>query len=120
MVTETVADLAKEAISKRDHAGEHALDMAAEARAADDVSAPESQADASWEDFPAEQRSNAKSNVDVYLNDFISVVQEGPRERHQMLCHLFNQIDRLFRPNEDADTNLKEAMYLMKLGQGYG
>ena len=120
MVTEIVADLAKEAISKREQAGEHALDLAAKAIAADDASAPESQADASWEDFPAEQRSDAQANVNVYLVDCISVIQGGPRERHQMLCHLFNQIDRLLRPNEEEDTNLKEAIYLMKLGQGDG
>ena len=48
MVTETVADLANESISQRYQAHEHPLEMAAEARAADNSSAPESQADASW------------------------------------------------------------------------
>ena len=120
MAMETVADLAKEAISKRDQVGEHALDLAAKSRAAEDASAHEAQADASWEDFPAEQRSDAQANVNVYLVDCISVIQGGPIERHQMLCHLFNQIDRLFRPNEEADTKLKEAIYLMNLGQGDG
>ena len=74
MVTEIVADLAKEAISKRDHAGEHALDLAAKAIAAEDASAPEAEADASWEHLPEEKSSAAKANVDVYLDDFISVV----------------------------------------------
>ena len=37
-----------------------------------------------------------------------------------MICHLFNQIDRVFRPNEEADTNRKEAISLKKMGQGDG
>ena len=52
MATETVADLAYEAISQRDQEGEHPLDLAAEARAADDSGAPEDQSDASWEHLP--------------------------------------------------------------------
>ena len=47
MATETVADLANKAISQREQAGEHLLDLAAEARAVDDAGAPEDQADAS-------------------------------------------------------------------------
>ena len=41
MATETVADLAKEAISQRKQAREHPLEMTAEARAADESGAPE-------------------------------------------------------------------------------
>ena len=97
---ETVADLANAAISQREQAGEQPLDLAAESRAADDAVAPKTQADASWENLPAEQRAAAKSNVGVYLDDFTSVVQGGPRERRQMLRHLFHQIDRVLRPNK--------------------
>ena len=35
-----------------------------------------------------------------------------------MLRHLFNQIDRVFRINKDADTNRKYPIYLKKLGKG--
>ena len=37
-----------------------------------------------------------------------------------MLCQLFNQIDRVFRPNKEAETNRKEAISIKKLGQGDG
>ena len=59
---------------------EHPLDLSAEARLADDAGAPTSKVDASWVSLPAEQRSAATANSDVYLDDFISVVQGGPRE----------------------------------------
>ena len=47
--------------------------MAAKARAADYLCAQEAQSYASWYHLPAEQRSSATANVDVYLDDFISV-----------------------------------------------
>ena len=85
MATETVADLANEAISQKEQAGEHPLEMEDESRAADDAGALEAQADAIWGHLPAEQRSAAKANVNVYLDEFISVVQVGPRERRKIL-----------------------------------
>ena len=56
-----------------------------------------------------------KSNVNIYLEDFISVVQGGPREMRQMLRHVFHKIYRVFRPNKEADTNRKYSIYLKKL-----
>ena len=81
MVTDTVADLANKAISRRYQEGEHPLELAAEAIESEDSGAPELQADAIWEHPPVEERATAKSNFNVYLNDFISVFQGGPRER---------------------------------------
>ena len=81
MVTETVTNLANKAISQREQAGNHPLKLSAESRAADDADAPESQVESSWEQPPMEQRATAKSNVDVYLDNLILVVQGGPRER---------------------------------------
>ena len=80
MAKETVADLANKAISQRDQAREHPLEMAAESIAADDSVAPEAQSDTSWEHLPVEQRSSATENVDVSLDTCISVVHGGPRE----------------------------------------
>ena len=70
-----------------------------DSRAADDVGTPEAQADSSWEQLPAEQCSAATADVDVYVDDLISIFQGGSTERRQMLQHLFNNIDRLFRPD---------------------
>ena len=48
MARERVADLTNKAISQMEQAREHPLELAAEARAADDAGAPETQADAIW------------------------------------------------------------------------
>ena len=95
-----MADLANEAIPQGEQACEHPLEMAAEIRVSDDSVALEAQDYDSWEHLPAEQHSAAMANVDVYLDDFISVVHGYPRERRQMLCNLFHQIEQVFRPNE--------------------
>ena len=94
--------------------------MADEPRAADDANAPKTKADTSWGNLPAEHHSAEKSNVNVYLDDFISVVQGGPRERPQMLRHLFHQIDRVFRTNEEAETKRKYPISTNKTGQRDG
>ena len=59
----------------------------------------------------------ATANVDVYLDDLISIIQGCPKERCQIIWHLFNKIDRVFRPNEATDTNRKEPISLNKIGQ---
>ena len=120
MAMETVGKISNEAIYQKEQAGKHEFYLEAEARAADDAGAPEAQADASLGDLPTEQRSAVKANVGVHLDDFIPVVQGGSRERRQMLRHLFNQIDQVFRHNEEAETNRKEVISLKKLGQGDG
>ena len=66
--------LANKAISQRDKAREHPLEMAADARAADESGAPEAEANSRWEHLQAEERSAPTENIDVYLDDFISVV----------------------------------------------
>ena len=96
------------------------MELAAKVRLSGNDGSPEAQADASWEHLPEEQRSAAKTNVGVYLNDFISIVQGGPRERRQMLRHLFHQINWVFHLNKEADTNSKYPISLKKLGQGDG
>ena len=64
-----------------------------------------------------EQRSAATENIYVYLDDFISVVHGFPMERRQFLCHFFHQIDRVFCPDKESDTNRKDPIYQNKLGQ---
>ena len=107
MATETVVDLANEAIAQKYVASTHLLKQSAEARVTDDACSPEVQDDASWEQLPEEQHSDATYNVDVYLDDFISVVYGGPKERRQLLWHLFHKIDKAFLPNEETNTDRK-------------
>ena len=115
MATETVADLGNNSIYQKDQAGEHMLDLAVEVRAPNDASTPEAQSDTIWEHLLAEQRSAAKSNIHVYLDEFISVVQGGLTQMRQMLLHFFPQIDRVFCTNEEADTNRKYPIFLKKM-----
>ena len=81
MAMDMVSDLANEYISQGEQAREHLLEMTGNFIAADDSGTPEAQADTIWEHLPAEQRYAARANVDVYLEDFVSVFQGGPRER---------------------------------------
>ena len=65
MATETVEDLANKAISQREYAGEHPLELAYKAIADNNASSSEAQVDASWEHLPAEQRYAANFNAGV-------------------------------------------------------
>ena len=94
MATETVTNLSNETITLREQADENPLEKSAKVRAADNSGALTAKADASWVSLPVEQRSAATENVNVYLDNFISVVQGGPRKSCQMLWHLFHQIDQ--------------------------
>ena len=94
--------------------------MASKARVADDSGAPEAQVYTRWEHLSVEQRCSAMENFDFYLDDFISFVHGVPRERRQFLCHLFHQIDRVLRPNEESHTNRKDPIFRNNLGQEDG
>ena len=120
MATETVSDLANNAIAQQDVASARPLEQAAKDRSAKDVGVPEAQSDFIWGKLPAEQCLATTANIDVYLYNFISVVHGGPKERRQLLRRLFHKIDRLFRLNEDAGTDRKEPISLNKLGQEDG
>ena len=85
------------------------MGLASKARAAND-----------FKHLLVEQCAAAKSNFNVYLDDFISVVQGGPRDSRQILRHLFHQIYWVFCPNEEANTNRKDPISLKNQGQGYG
>ena len=75
METEILAELSNETIALREQMDKHPLELSAKARASDYNIAPADKGGASWENLPAEQHSAAKENVDVYLYDFISVIQ---------------------------------------------
>ena len=107
MATKTVSDLANKAIFQQDVASAHPLEQATVARAVNSSGAPEDQSVTSWYQLLEEQNLEATSNVDVYLDDLISVVQGGPKERRQLLRHLFHKIYRLFCPNEETETDRK-------------
>ena len=79
MAKETVAELTNEAIAQRKQVGKYSLELAAKSRSADNVGATTVKADDSWTILPAEQCSAATSIFNIYLEEFTSVVQRGPR-----------------------------------------
>ena len=56
----------------------------------------------------------------MLVSTFISVVQGEPRERYQMLWRLLHQVDWVFLPKKEADTNRKDPISLNNLIQGDG
>ena len=54
------------------------------------------------------------------MDNFISIIQGGPKERRQMLRHLFHQINRVFRPNEEADMERKDPSTWRNWGKVMG
>ena len=79
MATKMVTDLANKSIYQSNDSGKHPLEEAANTRALGGAGKTEAQDYSSWGKLLAKQRSSAMANVDVYLDDFISVFQGGPK-----------------------------------------
>ena len=58
----------------------------------------------SWDNIPVQAKKAALLQVEVYLDYFIGVLQEGPAERRQMTRHFFQSIDELFHPNNTLEV----------------
>ena len=56
--------------------------------------------------------------MDVYLDEFILLIQVGGDERTQMLKHLFHMTNRVFFLNVRSETNRKYPISLKKLMKG--
>ena len=76
------------------------------------------QDDSRWATLYIKQRADAITCANVYLDDFISILQGGPQEQTQMTRHIFTMVDKVFRPNTPEDTHRKEPIYVKKLCQG--
>ena len=79
MATKRVADLNKKAIAQRDVESKHPLERAAGYRVTGDAGVPEDQSDTRWEKLLSDKLLYSTENMDVYLDDFSSVVQGGPK-----------------------------------------
>ena len=118
--TETVADLANEALRTHQSSKQHLLDIRVES-----VEPPPAplltQEHANLTREPYLQRPNAKllSYVDVFGDDFLGLAQ-GPRHRHRHVRRtLFHALDKVFRPLDRQDaTQRKEVLSLKKLDAG--
>ena len=56
-----------------------------------------------WYALTPDRKTKNLYAVDVYLDDFILVLQGGHYERQQMTQHLFANIRNIFWPNATSD-----------------
>ena len=114
VTSETSTDIANTVIARQHVAPPHPLDKADATGAEDDTGAPTPSDDATWNTLTPYQKSNALTCVDVYLDEFILVLQGGQTECQQMTHHLFATINNIFRPNMPPDTHHKEPISVKK------
>ena len=119
--TETVADLANEALRTHQPRKQHLLDI--RAKAVEPPLAPLLIQDhTALKRDPYLRRPNAKllAYVDVFVDNFLGLAQ-GPRHRRRHVRRtLFHALDKVFRPLDRKDaTQRKELLSLKKLDAGY-
>ena len=118
--TETVADLANEALRTHQPSKQHLLDNRAEA-----VEPPPdpllTHEQANLKRDPYLRRPNAKllAYVDIFVDDFLGLAQ-GPRHRRRHVRRtLFRALDKVIRPLDQQDAKQrKEVLSLKKLDVG--
>ena len=119
-VTETVADLANEALRAHAPTRPHNLDERAEAVLVEPAPSPNKNLGALPRDpYLGRKNSQLLQYIDVFVDDFIGLAQE-PRYR---CCHvrrtLFHALDKVSRPLESTDIEeRKEVLSLKKLDGG--
>ena len=94
--TETVKDRALDTLSMRHTAPPHHLENLAETKLPDtteEEAAAISAANKDWEALSPHARATSLAHVEVYLDDFIGIIQGGEKEKRQMTRHLFRAID---------------------------
>ena len=68
--------------------------------------------------LPPKHQVHILAQVDIYLDNFMLTFQGVPKERNQMLLHLFQSINAVFRPNEVTYFLRKEPISARKISQG--
>ena len=107
--TETVADLANEALRTHQPNKQHLLDIWAEA-----VEPPPAplltQDHANLTRDPYLRWPNVKllAYVDVFVDDFLGLAQGTRHRRHHVCRTLFHALDKVFRPLDWQDTNQRK------------
>ena len=62
--------------------------------------------------------STALAHVEVYLDDFIGIVQGGPTERRKIMQHIFHDIKDFLRPKDKDNTAREGPISLKNLRKG--
>ena len=119
--TETVKDFALDNLSTRHTAPPHHLENLADTKSPQTSSeevTPMIDVNKNWESLSPHARDTSLAHVNIYLDDFIGIVQGGLDERQQMMRHLFRAIKKIFRPNTKDDTSQEEPISLKNLRKG--
>ena len=99
MAIGTVVDISNDSIPCRKSAAVHLLEKAAEKQVEDDSRIPSKSTNTQWLQALTCQQSTALAEVVIYLKDFISVIEGGPKEWKHILMNMFHTTDKNFRPN---------------------
>ena len=111
------ADMSNKYISTWHQASPLLLNCTATSWVPDNSGVPTSASNTAWTHLPKFQQAAVLSEVDVYLDKFISIVKGKPTELSQLMNHPFKRVDKMFRPNTDTNTHHKQPIYLKKLKQ---
>ena len=105
--TATFKDMVNNNTTFRYESTEHPLEKFVETPPDEDTGGADQnilQGDKYCSTIPARARQVAPAYVEVYLYNFIGVVQGGPDEKIYLTGHLFHSINALFRPNNPLDV----------------
>ena len=115
---ETVKECTLDTLSTRHNALPHhlkdLLDTNTPRTSAEDAEST-LEADRNWEALSLHVRATSLAPVEVYIDEFIRIVQGGPTEQRQITRHLFRAINDLFQPYNKYDNAKEEPIYLKKI-----
>jgi hypothetical protein len=120
--TETIADLANQALKNGEKPVLHPLGQ--RASKLDQVPSassalPESGHFATIQPDPSLPRpAPPTQEIDVYVDDFIAIAQGSPPQLNAVRNTLLHSIDAVFRPNDEGDDVRAEPVSLKKLDKG--
>ena len=103
MSTEMITYMENLATGDRHHAPYYPLKKLADTQAPEERE-PEPNDDEQWKNSPTKLRVHTLDQLDVYLDNFISTCQGGPKEGRQMPRHLFWRNKTVFQTNTAIDV----------------
>ena len=97
--TETATDTANVTIARQHDAPPHPLETAAVTQAGDANDNPTTNKDKIWDALPPYRQYKSLACANVYLDDFILLLQGGNSKRQKMTRHLFVTINKILCTN---------------------
>ena len=119
--TKTVKGRTHDTLSTRHTAPPHHLENLADTKppqtSTEEVAAT-LEANSNWEALSPHTWATSLSHKEVYLDDFIGIVQGRLDEKIQMTRHFFCAIDKVFWPSTKGNTAQEEPISLKNLCKG--